>query len=186
MKIYLDNCCYNRPYDDQSHLTISIEAQAKMQIQSLVKAQKLQLASSFILDYENSCNPYTDRKSAITKFLNDNVFDYVGSDKSDVIAINAKKIMATGVKMKDACHIACAELMNCFPEEWNALSVNSELLTLSILSQQSKENDLTIPNGNVNILTKWIYKLLLTRPLPTPKKKGNSKKARAHHCGGHF
>ena len=113
MKIYLDNCCYNRPYDDQSHLTISIEAQAKMQIQSLVKAQKLQLASSFILDYENSCNPYTDRKSAITKFLNDNVFDYVGSDKSDVIAINAKKIMTTGVKMKDACHIACAELMNC-------------------------------------------------------------------------
>ena len=113
MKIYLDNCCYNRPYDDQSHLTISIEAQAKMQIQSLVKAQKLQLASSFILDYENSCNPYTDRKSAITKFLNDNVFDYVGSDKSDLIATNAKKIMATGVKMKDACHIACAELMNC-------------------------------------------------------------------------
>ena len=113
MKIYLDNCCYNRPYDDQSHLTISIEAQAKMQIQSLVKAQKLQLASSFILDYENSCNPYTDRKSAITKFLNDNVLDYVGSDKSDLIAINAKKIMATGVKMKDACHIACAELMNC-------------------------------------------------------------------------
>lgn len=113
MKIYLDNCCYNRPYDDQSHLTISIEAQAKMQIQSLVKAQKLQLASSFILDYENSCNPYTDRKSAITKFLNDNVFDYVGSDKSDVIAINAKKIMTTGVKMKNACHIACAELMNC-------------------------------------------------------------------------
>ena len=84
-----------------------------MQIQSLVKAQKLQLVSSFILDYENSCNPYTDRKSAITKFLNDNVFDYVGSDKSDAIAINAKKIMATGVKMKDACHIACAELMNC-------------------------------------------------------------------------
>ncbi len=113
MKIYLDNCCYNRPYDDQSHLTISIEAQAKLQIQALVKAQKLQLASSFILDYENSCNPYTDRKSAITKFLNENVLDYVGSDKSDLIATNAKKIMATGVKMKDACHIACAELMNC-------------------------------------------------------------------------
>lgn len=113
MKIYLDNCCYNRPYDDQSHLTISIEAQAKMQIQALVKAQKLQLTSSFILDYENSCNPYTDRKSAITKFLNENVLDYVGSDKSDLIATNAKKIMATGVKMKDACHIACAELMNC-------------------------------------------------------------------------
>ena len=113
MKIYLDNCCYNRPYDDQSYLTISIETQAKLQIQSLVKAKKLDLASSFILDYENSCNPYSDRKSAITNFLDENVLDYVGSDKSELIKSNTKKIMDTGVKMKDACHIACAELMNC-------------------------------------------------------------------------
>jgi len=113
MKIYLDNCCYNRPYDDQSYLTISIEAQAKLQIQSLVKARKLELASSFILDYENSCNPYSDRKSAITNFLDENVLDYVGSDKSELIKSNAQKIMDTGIKMKDACHIACAELMNC-------------------------------------------------------------------------
>ena len=113
MKIYLDNCCYNRPYDDQSYLTISIETQAKLQIQSLVKAKKLDLASSFILDYENSCNPYSDRKSAITNFLDENVLDYVGSDKSELIKSNAKKIMDSGVKMKDACHIACAELMNC-------------------------------------------------------------------------
>jgi predicted nucleic acid-binding protein len=113
MKIYLDNCCYNRPYDDQSYLTISIEAQAKLQIQSLIKAKKLDLASSFILDYENSCNPYLDRKSAIKNFLEENVLDYVGSDKSEFIKSNAQKIMETGVKMKDACHIACAELMNC-------------------------------------------------------------------------
>ena len=25
MKVYLDNCCYNRPYDDQSQLRISLE-----------------------------------------------------------------------------------------------------------------------------------------------------------------
>ncbi len=37
MKIYLDNCCFNRPYDNQSFLSISIEAQAKLQIQSLIK-----------------------------------------------------------------------------------------------------------------------------------------------------
>jgi len=29
LKIYLDNCCYNRPYDDQSQLKVSLEAQAK-------------------------------------------------------------------------------------------------------------------------------------------------------------
>jgi hypothetical protein len=65
MKDSLDNCCYNRPYDDQNYLPISFETQAKLFVQSLVKDKKLKLASSFILDYENSCNPYTDRKNAI-------------------------------------------------------------------------------------------------------------------------
>ena len=65
MKVYLDNCCYNRPYDDQSSLPISLEAQAKL----LIKEKCLELASSFILDYENSCNPYTDRKIAIKELF---------------------------------------------------------------------------------------------------------------------
>ena len=113
MKIYLDNCCYNRPYDDQDNLPVSLETQAKLYIQSLIKHKRLVLASSFVLDYENSCNPYFDRKITISEFLRDNVSDYVGSDCAEMILNNAKRIMATGVKMKDSCHIACAEMMNC-------------------------------------------------------------------------
>lgn len=41
--IYLDNCCYNRPYDDQSQIRISLEAQAKIFIQSAIKLKKLRL-----------------------------------------------------------------------------------------------------------------------------------------------
>jgi hypothetical protein len=37
MKVYLDNCCYNRPYDDQENLPVSLEAQAKLYVQSLIK-----------------------------------------------------------------------------------------------------------------------------------------------------
>ena len=48
MKIYLDNCCYNRPYDNQNYLPISLETQAKLLVQSLIKAKQLELASSFI------------------------------------------------------------------------------------------------------------------------------------------
>lgn len=33
MLIYLDNCCYNRPYDNQSYVSIFIESQAKLFIQ---------------------------------------------------------------------------------------------------------------------------------------------------------
>ncbi|MBO4547024.1 MAG: hypothetical protein J5700_05555 [Treponema sp.] len=113
MKIYLDNCCYNRPYDDQSYLSISLEAQAKLLVQSLVKNKRLQLASSFILDYENSCNPYTDRKNVVQNFLADNSSDCIGSDKSEEVIAKAEAVMATGVKMKDSCHIVCAEMMNC-------------------------------------------------------------------------
>ncbi len=54
MKIYLDNCCFNRPYDDQAQIRISLETQAKLYIQELVKNKKLDLVTSYVLWYENS------------------------------------------------------------------------------------------------------------------------------------
>ena len=45
MRVYLDNCCYNRPYDDQTQLRISLESQAKLYVQELIKDGKLELAS---------------------------------------------------------------------------------------------------------------------------------------------
>ena len=57
MKIYLDNCCFNRPYDDQAQIRISLETQAKLYIQELVKNKKLDLVTSYVLWYENGQNP---------------------------------------------------------------------------------------------------------------------------------
>ena len=39
MRKYLDNCCFNRPYDDQSYLLVHLEAQAKLFIQQAVLAK---------------------------------------------------------------------------------------------------------------------------------------------------
>lgn len=39
-RIYLDNCCYNRPYDDQSFKAISLEAEAKLYIQDNIKERE--------------------------------------------------------------------------------------------------------------------------------------------------
>lgn len=33
IRIYLDNCCFNRPYDDQSQIKIQLESEAKLEIQ---------------------------------------------------------------------------------------------------------------------------------------------------------
>jgi hypothetical protein len=51
MRIYLDNCCFNRPFDDQNQIRINLEAQAKLYVQSLIKDDKIELAWSYILDY---------------------------------------------------------------------------------------------------------------------------------------
>ncbi len=79
----------------------------------MIKNKKLSLASSFILDYENACNPYSDRKNAVVQFLDDNVSDYIDGSYAEIVIEKAEAVMACGVKMKDACHIVCAEMMNC-------------------------------------------------------------------------
>ena len=69
IKVYLDNCCYNRPYDDQSQIKISLETQAKLYVQHLIVEKKLDLVYSYISRYENSQNPFEMRRSAIKDFF---------------------------------------------------------------------------------------------------------------------
>ena len=67
MRIYLDNCCYNRPYDDQSQIRIHLETEAKLYIQELIKSGKLELVTSFMLSYENEKNSALHKKQAIRR-----------------------------------------------------------------------------------------------------------------------
>ena len=113
MKIYLDNCCFNRPYDDQKQIRISLETQAKLYIQDLVKNKKLNLVTSYVLWYENSQNPYETKRMAISEFLRKNSAEYIDIDKMDIIKSKAEEIMKTGIKMKDAYHVACALYSSC-------------------------------------------------------------------------
>ncbi len=110
MRIYLDNCCYNRPYDDQSQIRISLEAQAKLHIQSEIKNGKYELVSSYILDYEVNRNPHTNTKEGIMDFVGNNASIYVSDDKKDEIEKKAEDIKNTGVKNMDSLHVSCAIL----------------------------------------------------------------------------
>lgn len=65
VKVYLDNCCFNRPFDDQSQIRIRLEAEAKLKIQEEIRSGNIQLAWSYILDYENSKNPFQEKKEQI-------------------------------------------------------------------------------------------------------------------------
>lgn len=49
MRVYLDMCCYNRPYDDQSQIKASLETQAKLYLQDQIQGEQLELVSSYVL-----------------------------------------------------------------------------------------------------------------------------------------
>jgi hypothetical protein len=68
--VYLDNCCFNRPYDDQTNLTIEIETKAKLYIQKQIEIGKIDLVWSYVLEYENGNNPYPEKKNAIGRWEN--------------------------------------------------------------------------------------------------------------------
>ncbi|MBR3225457.1 MAG: PIN domain-containing protein [Atopobiaceae bacterium] len=113
MRLYLDNCCYNRPYDDQSTTTVSLEAQAKLKVQEMIQEGEIELVSSFMLWYELGQNPYLMRRRAIERFLREHTFLFVEADAEGLIRQNAQKIMDAGVKPKDAYHVACALHAGC-------------------------------------------------------------------------
>lgn len=113
MRVYLDMCCYNRPYDDQSQIKVSLETQAKLHIQDLVQKKHLDLVSSYMLRYECGQNPYEMRRNTIMQFIDTHTAAYVGLERRKEIEAIAEKIMDTGVKFKDACHVASAVYASC-------------------------------------------------------------------------
>ena len=110
LRIYLDSCCYNRPYDNQAQLRIELETKAKLSIQQQVIEDKVILVSSLILEFETNDNPYHIRRRVIKDFLG-NAKEYV--DNNEVVVNTAKEIRSTGIKTKDAAHVASAIYAGC-------------------------------------------------------------------------
>ncbi|GHU47637.1 hypothetical protein FACS1894120_5790 [Clostridia bacterium] len=46
--VYLDNCCYNRPFDNQEQRSVQLETQAKLWIQDLIKEDKVAFRFVFL------------------------------------------------------------------------------------------------------------------------------------------
>jgi hypothetical protein len=94
-KIYLDNYCFNRPYDDQINLLNRMETEAKFFIQELILGEKVELAWSFVLDYENSDNPFEERRIRIADWREVAV---AGCDLCDEMVNHAERLMRFGLR----------------------------------------------------------------------------------------
>lgn len=105
MRIYLDVCCLNRPFDDQSHDRIRIESEAVLAILNRCQ-QDWTLAGSEAIDYEISKIPDDERKTGV-KILASISRDKVTVD--EITLRRASELEKTGLKALDALHLACAE-----------------------------------------------------------------------------
>lgn len=110
MRLYLDNCCYNRPFDDQEKLRIRLETEAKLGVQEMILANRLELAWSYILDFENELNPFEQRKVAVRQWRRHATVD---ADETKEILEKAEELVQVGLKSKDALHVACAIVLKC-------------------------------------------------------------------------
>ena len=112
IRVYLDNCAYNRPFDDQTQIKITLETEAKRHIQRLITEKAIDLVYSYVNRLENDDNPFAARKNLITEFFKKSTF-FIDSNHAKAIEEKAVDIMKSGVKPRDALHIACATEGGC-------------------------------------------------------------------------
>lgn len=94
-------------------MRIYLEAQAKLHIQNMIRKGDLELVTSYVLDYENDRNRSLQKKMAIERFIREYSSVYVSDRNKNEIGKYADEIMKTGVKEKDAYHVACAIIAQC-------------------------------------------------------------------------
>ena len=110
MRVYLDNCCYNRPFDEQTQLKVRLETEAKLRVQAMMRNGEVEYVWSDILSQEVFDNPFPHRREKILEWRHGAVCTVEMT--TDVIA-DADELAARGLKAADALHVASAAAVDC-------------------------------------------------------------------------
>jgi predicted nucleic acid-binding protein len=106
MKIYLDTCCLNRPFDDQSQERIRLETEAVAIILGRITQKQWLWLGSQALEIEIEHTPDFDQQSRMKR---------VAGFVKQVVEIGekelgrARELEKLGFGAFDAVHLACAE-----------------------------------------------------------------------------
>ncbi|MBF0135994.1 MAG: PIN domain-containing protein [Magnetococcales bacterium] len=105
MLVYLDLCCFNRPFDDQARLLVRLQTEAKLHVQSMIREGNLKLVWSAVIDLENAANPDVERRMAVAYWKR---LANVDISPCEDVEKMATAFSLKGVKPMDALHVACA------------------------------------------------------------------------------
>lgn len=109
-RVYLDNCCWGRLFDDLDNEIVRHEAESVSDVQARIRAGRIELAWSFILDYEVAGNPEERKKRVVFSWKHFAVVN-VGID-GEAFRLGGR-IEQFGLRSMDALHIACAMMAKC-------------------------------------------------------------------------
>src|SRR5687767_13668871 len=109
-KVYLDNCCLNRPFDDQSQDRVRLESEAVLTIMAHLSEDRWHWVGSDILTYEMAKVRDLTRRERLLSFLK-KMQTVVSLEQID--SDRANMLKACGFKAIDALHVVCAETAGC-------------------------------------------------------------------------
>lgn len=110
MLIYIDSCCYNRPFDDLSQIRVRLEAEATEWILEESRTARFMIVTSDYLSLELIRNPDPAKRAATLAMT-----AYAGLHVAvaESLVRRAEEIEALGITGFDALHLAAAEAAGC-------------------------------------------------------------------------
>ena len=105
-KIYLDVCCLNRPFDDQTQIRIRLEAEAILIILAQCDEGHWEWISSEVVDLEINQTPDPERRRRV-QLLASHTHRSILVGQREVE--RAQQLETWGFSAFDALHLACAE-----------------------------------------------------------------------------
>jgi len=105
MRIYIDNCCLQRPLDDQTQPRIRVETEAVLAILTAIQVRGFTLLSSEALEYEMRRIPDLRRRNEAMAVL---TLAQERLELTDETAALAESIESHGIRPMDAVHLALA------------------------------------------------------------------------------
>ncbi len=109
MRIYLDNCVFNRPFDDQVQSRIRLETEAILAIRESIVRDELKLVWSYVIDVEVFRNPFPLRRLGAESWKELSITEIGPSVE---ILSEAIKFRDLGFGEIDSLHVACAIASN--------------------------------------------------------------------------
>src|ERR1035441_125206 len=106
MKLYLNVCCWNRPFDDQSQNRVRLEAAAVLSILELAQADEVEIISSDIIGDELSEMPDSERRGKVELLL---ALATARTSLTPALAERGVELKKQSICSFDALHLAAAE-----------------------------------------------------------------------------